>query len=240
MEEKLKLNIAICDDEPAILEQLETICRQILEPAYDLCLCCSTRPEEILGAHMAVQLALLDVQLQRSSGIALAQRLLLDNPACRIIFVSAHTSVVSDVYDVPHYCMILKDQIPAQLPKFLHRAADEVAQEAGKSLQVWVHKKTVNMMLSDIVFMERRGHVTTIVLRSGEKIAVRDKLSELLERIPSPYFCRCHISYVANLTQVQEVDGHYLKMTTGDQLPVSNSYEEETWKTYSRYLRRGF
>ena len=240
MNEKLRLHIAICDDEPEILNRLEEEVRRILEDAYELSVCASPAAEGILNSGQVFQLALLDVQLKQSDGVELARKLLLDNPDCRIIFVSGHTSVVSTVYEVPHYCMVLKDQLPEQLPKFLHRAADEAAQEAGRYLQIRVHKKTVDLKLSDIVSLERRGHLTTITLQSGERFELYEKLKDLTDRIASPYFCRCHVSYVVNLLQIAETDGHYLKMKTGQQIPVSHSYEEATWKAYSRYLKRAF
>ena len=240
MKEKLRLHIAVCDDEPEILRQLEEEARRILEDTYELSVCASSTAEGILSGGAVYQLALLDVQLKQSDGVELARKLLLDNPDCRIIFVSGHTSVVSTVYEVPHYCMVLKDQIPEQLPKFLHRAADEAAQEAGQILQIRVHKKTVDLKLSDIVCLERRGHLTTISLKSGEQLVIYEKLGELTDRIASPYFCRCHISYVVNLLQIAETDGRYLKMKTGQQIPVSHRYEEATWQAYSRYLKRAF
>ena len=239
MEQKLTLHIAICDDEPVILEQLQSTVREILGADYELSVTAGTTAEDIMKAGEPFQLALLDVQLAGGSGIDLARQMLLDNPSCRIIFVSGYTGVISTVYEVPHYCFVLKDQIAEQLPRFLHRAADEAAQDAGRELQIRRYRRTERMKISQIVFMERRKHLTFITMTTGEVFECKEKLQELLERIASPYFCRCHVSYVVNLEHTASIDGHYLKMDTGDQVPVSNTYEEETWKAYSRYLRRG-
>lgn len=239
METKLTLHMAICDDEPAILEQLQSAAREILEADYDLSITASTLPEGILEAGQPFQLALLDVQLAQGSGIDLARKLLRDDPECRIIFVSGYTGVVSTVYEVPHYCFVLKDQIAQQLPRFLHRAADEAAQAAGRELQIRRHRRTEYLKVSQIAFLERQKHLTVITMTTGETFDTKEKLQELMDRMASPSFCRCHVSYVVNLEQVAEIDGHNIKMTTGHQIPVSRTYEEDTWKAYSRYLRRG-
>ena len=239
MEAKLTLHMAVCDDEPAILAQLASIAREILEADYDLSVTVSTTPEGILAAGQPFQLALLDVQLAQGSGIDLARQLLRDNPECRIIFVSGYTGVVSTVYEVPHYCFVLKDQIEAQLPRFLHRAADEAAQEAGRELQIRRFRRTERLKVSQIAFLERQKHLTIITMTTGEIFETKEKLQELMDRMASPYFCRCHVSYTVTLEQVEKIDGHYLQLSTGHQIPVSRTYEEDTWKAYSRYLRRG-
>lgn len=75
--------ILICDDEPAVARQVEQLARQHLEqrgiPVQ--CTVC-TRGEEVLARSdlAQYQLALLDVDLETMTGIALGRRLKQQNP----------------------------------------------------------------------------------------------------------------------------------------------------------------
>lgn len=234
--QKFKLNIAMCDDEPVVLQQLQDLCSRILSEKYTLAFCSSVSPEELLSFQEAFDIAILDVLLLKSNGIQLAQNILAANPNCRILFISGHVNVVSDVYDVPHFCFILKDQLEENLPKFLMRAADMTAQDAGMEIKVKLWKGIQSLPLSQIVFMERRGHWTYITMSDGTVLDAREKLSSLLSRIGSQDFIRSHISYIVNMSHVSSLEGRTLILEDGHQIPVSLPHEQEVRNAFFRRL----
>lgn len=85
--------ILICDDEPAVARQVEQLARQHLEqrgiPVQ--CTVC-TRGEEVLARSDLAQYqpALLDVDLETMTGIALGRRLKQQNPELVLVYVSAY------------------------------------------------------------------------------------------------------------------------------------------------------
>lgn len=85
--------ILICDDEPAVARQVEQLARQHLEqrgiPVQ--CTVC-TRGEEVLARSdlAQYQLALLDVDLETMTGIALGRRLKQQNPELVLVYISAY------------------------------------------------------------------------------------------------------------------------------------------------------
>ena len=85
--------ILICDDEPAVARQVEQLARQHLEqrgiPVQ--CAVC-TRGEEVLARSdlAQYQLALLDVDLETMTGIALGRRLKQQNPELVLVYISAY------------------------------------------------------------------------------------------------------------------------------------------------------
>lgn len=234
--QKFKLNIAICDDELAILQKLQNLCCEILSQKYTLSFFSSVSPQELLSFQEAFDIAILDVLLLKSNGIQLAQNILAKNPNCRIFFVSGHVSVVSDVYDVPHFCFILKDQLEEKLPKFLMRAADMTAQDAGMEIKIKLWKGIQTLPLNQIIFMERRGHWTYITMADGTVLEAREKLSSLLDRICSADFIRSHISYIVNMSHVTALDGRTLQLKGGYHIPVSLPHEEEVRNAFFRRL----
>lgn len=234
--QKFKLNIALCDDEPVVLQKLQDLCSSILSQKYTPAFFSSVSPHELLASQIAFDIAVLDVQLINTNGIQLAQEILVQNPNCRILFISGYVSVVSDVYDVPHFCFILKDQLEDNLPKFLMRAADMTAQDAGMEIKIKLWKEIRSLPLSQILFMERRGHWTYITMADGTVLDAREKLSSLLSRIGSSDFIRSHISYIVNMSHVSSLEGRTLQLKNGQQIPVSLPHEQEVRSAFFRHL----
>lgn len=234
--EKKGLTIAICDDEEVSLCYLRQIAEQALGSYWALEILCTDSPEKLLEQADRTQIALLDIQMPEENGIVLAQRLREKNLQCNIIFVSGYVQFVSDVYDVPHLCMVLKDQVDAQLPKYLRRAADAAACGDGH-LAIRTNGLEQDVPIKSIRYLERRGHITYISLQNGQQIQTREKLDDLLDRIDSPHICRCHVSFAANMQWVVSMQEKEFVMKQGDIVPISRANKRLVKKRYFDYLK---
>ena len=234
--EKMQLNIGICDDEPLMVEILKQKCIQTLGQDYSIVVDTATSPAELLAGTRPFHLALLDVQLLEESGIELAKQILERNSKCRILFVSGQLHAVSDVYEVPHFCFILKEHLEEQLPKFLRRAAELSAKEAGQRIMISCGRKISEICLSDISVLERKGHITYVRLLNGQVYQTKEKLSELLLRIRDSDFIRCHVSFVVNLHNTASLDGTSFTMNSGEKIPISRPNEGACRDAFFRHL----
>ncbi len=226
-----KLNILICDDDPIVLEKLHDISQKALPSHWNAAYCCITNPDSLESLTDEIHVAVLDIALGNENGILLARRLLNQNPSCHIVFVSGYPQYVSDVYDVPHFGMILKDQLEIQLPKFLLRAAESVHACREQTLMVSANRSVLHLKLSCILYLERKEHVTFVCMVSGQKIQTRKKLGELLSQPCSASLCRCHVSYAVNLSHVAQLQGRNFILTNGELVPISRVYMQKA-KTY--------
>lgn len=227
-----QLQIAVCDDDPAMLQRLVALTTESLSGRYSCCVHTAASAEELLARKLPFHLAVLDIELPNRSGIELATAIMESSPHCRVLFVSGYARYVSDVYDVPHVGMILKDQLEHQLPKFLLRNAAFALAEAGAHLAL----KDGSVPVADICYMERQGHWTHIYLRDGSQQRTREKLDELLRRIGNPAFCRCHVSYVVYLPYVKTMTPQQLTLQNGQILPVSRPNRAAVKAAFFQYL----
>lgn len=114
--------ILICDDEPAVARQVEQLARQHLEqrgiPVQ--CAVC-TRGEEVLARSdlAQYQLALLDVDLETMTGIALGRRLKQQNPELVLVYISAYLEFAPEGYTVRAFRYLLKRDMERMLPSCL-------------------------------------------------------------------------------------------------------------------------
>ena len=233
-----KWNVFLCDDEPPVLDRLLALSQRALLPEYNAVFHCSTSPDALPDPALPLHIAVLDSRLRQENGISLARTLLARCPACRIIFVSGYPQYVSDVYDVPHLGMVLKDQLESQLPKFLLRAAAQLSVGDGQTLSVLSNRVPLELGLSAVLYLERKDHVTYIHLLSGKTIRTRQKLDELLSQGSSDLLCRCHVSYAVNLSHVAALNVRSFLMKTDEQIPISRIYTQSTRKAFYGYLQR--
>lgn len=238
MDERIQLNIGICDDDSVMLFRLEALCREILEDRYDLHFSLSQTAADCLCNDEICHIALLDVKLLESDGIRLAQQILEKNADCRIIFVSGYVHVVSDVYAVPHFCFVLKDQLQEKLPPYLRQAAELCAQDAGMMCCVKFGRTIESIPLARILYLERRGHYTYITLQDGQIRKTAEKLSSLHSRMGAEDFVRCHISYVVNLRYVRSIENRTLWLENKIQLPISLPHEQTVRDRFFRYIEK--
>ncbi len=234
---KGNLRIAVCDDDPLMLERLRILTGQTLSPEWELTLVCETSPRRILEECGSFQIVILDIRLAECSGIDVARTLAAENPRCRLIFVTGFPQYISDVYDVPHMCLILKDQLDRHLPRFLLRAAKEAAAQAVQTLTVRIKWEMQELPICDVRFLERRAHTTFIHLRSGRCVQTREKLDTLLSRTPAWQLCRCHISFVVNLQWVESIQGRDFVMRGGGTVPISRANMRAAKAAFFRHLR---
>lgn len=232
-----KLKIAICDDDPIMLAQLRTLTEQTLAGLWELEFACSSSAEQLLEQLDQVSIAVLDIQLPGQNGIELAKAITLRNPECHIIFVTGYIQYVSDVYEVPHFCMVLKDQMSIQLSKYLHRAADSLCTQKAKQLTIKSKGLEQKIDWSLVRFLERRGHITYINLKNGEELQTREKLDDLLKRAFNRNICRCHISYAVNLQWVAHMNDHEFSLHNGEKIPISRANKHAVKESFFRYLK---
>lgn len=233
-----KLNILICDDNPHVLSRLHTLSQQALLSNWNVAYQCVTDADACTKGDSDIHVAVLDIKLGNDSGIALARRLLERNPNCQIVFVSGYPQYVSDVYDVPHLGMILKDQLEQQLPKFLLRAAESIQTCREQQLLVPANRALLRLNISTVLYLERKEHVTFVHLNSGREIRTRKKLGELLAQPAGSSLCRCHVSYVVNFQHVSNLQGRTFFLTNADEIPISRIYLQNARAAYFNYLQR--
>lgn len=233
-----KINILICDDEPLVLERLCRISQSTLSAPCCAEYLCTTDPHSpSIHARTDIHIAVLDIALGGENGILLARRLLQYNPDCCIVFVSGYPQYVSEVYDVPHLGMVLKDQLDLQLPKFLLRAVESLQTLRARTMMVPVHRSLLPLNLSDILYLERRAHTTLVHLISGKEIRTRAKLADLLTQPCSSLLYRCHESYAVNLCHVANLEGRELILANAEHIPISRIYLQGVKAAYYRFIQ---
>lgn len=201
--------ILICDDEPAVARQVEQLARQHLEqrgiPVQ--CAVC-TRGEEVLARTdlAQYQLALLDVDLETMTGIALGRRLKQQNPELVLVYISAYLEFAPEGYTVRAFRYLLKRDMERTLPIRQGRRETEVP-------------------LDQIYYLESDLRKINVYGETLHKplCSYYGKLTDLPASLQEDGFLRVGRSFVVNMRYIRQISNYKVMLQNGVELGVSRN-----------------
>ena len=234
----LKLQIAVCDDEPMDRQQAETLTTDIMTAEGLACSLSSYESAEALLAAIQggaqFHILLLDVMMECLDGMELAAALRKLGDSTAIIFISSNREMALRGYEVSAARYLAKPLQTEQLREALVYCYKTFCEK--KEILLPTTRGQRRIPLANILYAEAMERVTKLVLTDRlEEVTL--KFSDLLELLPERQFQPCHRSYLVNLEHIAYVRSRDLELTTGDVLPVSRYRAEDLQKQFVAYLR---
>lgn len=220
--------ILICDDEPAVARQVEQLARQHLEqrgiPVQ--CAVC-TRGEEVLARSdlAQYQLALLDVDLETMTGIALGRQLKQQNPELVLVYISAYLEFAPEGYTVRAFRYLLKRDMERMLPNCLEALFHEKTASGRKVLTIRQNRTEIELPYDSIYCLEsdlRKVNVYGDVPHQP-LCSYYGKLTDLPAELFENGFLRVGRSDVVNMRYIRQISGYKVTLRNGVELSVSRN-----------------
>ena len=199
--------IAICDDEPNDLHLLIEKTERVLER--------EKIPYEILpfeSAQMLLEdmekgkeeyhLLILDIVMDGLNGMELAAALRRQGEHVCVIFVSANREYALMGYEVEAARYLAKPVDEEKLLEGILYCRGKCLRK--KELLVNTGKEMRRIPIHKLAFVETNGK-GALLTAEGEKIKCRMSISELEQELEHLDFCRCHQSFLVNLSYVEEI-----------------------------------
>lgn len=235
--------IAICEDEPLMARENETMLCRVLKTHHfrrdiDFSVSSFSTAEPLLAAlrkkPSAFHLLLLDIGLAQENGMELASRLRELNVGCSIIYITSYAEYMPDSFATHPLEYLMKPVDEERLKKAIKWDLQKNYRPERIALPVRGGLRRVEA--KDILYAEAVNHRSTVRL-PGEEIPLNLTFRELLSLLPGDTFCRCHHSFVVNLEHVLKQTAHGLLLDTETELPVSRTYQQEIAKQFVAFLK---
>ena len=212
----IRLNIAICDDEKVIREQIKNLLEKEIRGA---CIELYGTGDALLAAGKQFDIVFLDIQMEGADGIETARKLreqsdLKGEEDTLLIFITGIREYVFQAFDVAAFHYLVK---PVAEDKFR-----EVFDRAQKD---------------SILYIESRGKKVEIHT-AGENIEAYVSMNEMEGQLGAEFY-RCHRGYLVNMAFVAEYDNKSITLNNGADVYLAKEKYGEFVKTYMRYLRNG-
>lgn len=229
--------IAICEDEAVFRQEQEAICREIcdrmniqyeitaFETGIDLM--------AVYSGGAQYDLLLLDIMMDELNGMELARRLRGQGSESAIIFITANPDFAVQGYDVGALHYLMKPLDRKVLGKIME--ADYKRRFLKRYFFVKSGSQNLRVVIKDIICMETVGRHVRITMLDGE-IETSSRLVELLGYLPKEHFCRCHVGYVINLSNIKTLSRTEAEAANGKIIPISRAYVKEVEKSFLKMI----
>ena len=233
----MRLNIAICDDEKVIREQIKELAEKEMP-----CVCDGLYEtgDALLAAGKQFDIVFLDIQMEGTDGIETAKRLRERDEDTILIFITGIREYVFEAFDVAAFHYLLKPIEEEKFREVFRRAGRELEKRKSKRRET-VFIKTRNRSFSlekdSILYIESRGKKVEIHT-TGETIEAYASMNEMEGQLGGGFF-RCHRGYLVNMAYVAEYDSGSITLNNGEYVYLAKEKYGEFVKAYMRYLRNG-
>lgn len=237
------IRVAICDDEPTILDYLhEHISKEFKRQGADIQNDKFTSGKDFLKAHEVEQfdVVFLDIKMPDIDGFEVAKELrgLSDNT--QIIFVTTEDGLVYDSFDYQPFWFIPKSNpeiLKEKLQTAIKKLTDKMAQ--NRKICLKLPRGEERYIYSDtILYIYSQSNYLNIV-RKSETINIREKITVFSENLPLKMFVRIHNRYIVNMQQIAAVDctDYKIVLRNEEVLYVSRAYKSSFLEQYNLYQR---
>lgn len=234
------MNIAICDDDPAIAARLEEIVAACFN-GDDLRYQCDVyfSGESLVAAmergDTAYQIYLLDIEMGGINGLEVAGRVRRDSHNAIIVFITSHGELMPEAFEVEAYHFLIKPPDAAKTQQVLLRAIEKL--ELQKSvLQYAVRKRVHTLQLEQIECFESRKRVIVIHLVTGEGREYYGTLKEVVQKVSPCLFAQVHTSFVVNMDHVETVSGDSVLLRSGMEILITDKYRKSFQAAYRNFV----
>ena len=229
------IHIAICEDEPILLNQLADMVKIILDRH-------SVRHTAELFANGgallnrgAFDLLLMDIAMEPLNGLELARKLRMRGDRSKLVFITAHRQYAIDAYDVQASHYLVKPVDAGKLETVLIKLCSSLQKERKTAIAIRQGTAVRRIPFEQVYYMEvinRKIHLHT----EQECLPFYGKLEELEPSLPETFF-RCHRSFIVNFEHVQRYDKKDVWLSNGGRIPLYKRRYQAFGLEFMHYLK---
>ena len=228
-----KIQIILCDDDPAFLNLLDDeLVRIFGKLKIGASIILSNAPADLTPELLAAcDMAFFDIDFDRDeqNGIDIARSLRQVNGSALIFFVTNYIDYAPAGYEVQAFRYILKRDLKEVLERYVLQAMEQLA-ESREYLRLQDQDQIIDVPLEQIIYLEVLDHYVSI--HAGEDTyTLGATLSSMESEMEAHGFLRIHKSYLVNMAHIRKFRSRECLLTDGTTLAVSEkNYSQQKQK----------
>ena len=231
------MRIAICDDEKRDIKRLVSLLEKYSEDKQmDVSIYTYETASDLIAAMSENEwdIIFLDINMEGMDGLSLAGRIREKDEEVPIILVTAFINYALDGYKVRASRFLVKDDLDKTLPECMDDICIQL-QKKKKNMLFNCVEGDVDIMLSEIVFIETTGHKSIIHLGS-EDYHLYESMDELENRLKVYGFIRVHQSYMVNIRHIRSINNYVLTLDTGYEIKIPKARYKQVRQERALYV----
>lgn len=232
------IRIALCDDEPKILDEVSSYIKKYAEespdPNLEICRFSSARALiNVLDDGKFFDIFLLDVYIGDEMGTELAKDIRkrgLENP---IVFLTTSLEYAPQSFETGTLRYLLKPLNPAKFYEAMD-AALVMAQKVGERLlKLKTENGVESVNANHVMYSESHAHYQYVMLENGRQLKIRMTVTELYSTLmKNGGFVRVGSAYIINLRNVKNVTTSEVHLYNDLNIPIPRGKHTEIKKAF--------
>ena len=228
----MRLNVAICDDEIIICNEIK---RRLLEirPEYNISIYNSGK--DLVNSKSKFDLIFLDIEMPEIDGMKTAELLRKNDIGEYIIFLTSHMEYMPDAFKVKAFRFLSK---PINNELFLE-AVIEAEKEILNNTKIEVIQKDEIKLISrnQILYIESFGDGTYIYTKN-EVLETNKTLKYWNDRLETEHFFQTHKTYILSLRYVGKIEDKEVTLNYENiKIPIARRRRKQLKEAVINYVR---
>lgn len=232
------IRIALCDDEPEILDEVSTLVKryaeEVKQQSFDVFSFQSTDAlVSALEDGSAFDIFVLDVYIGDDMGTTLARRIRqrgIDSP---IVFLTSSIEHAPESFEMGTLRYLLKPLRPEKLYEAMDASLAQAERMGEKHIKLKTENGVESLNANRILYSEAHDHHQYVTLDNGQQIKVRMTVSELYTALmKTGGFVRVGSAYVINLRNIKNVATHEVHLYNDINIPIPRGKHAEVKRAF--------
>lgn len=215
------ISIAVCEDEPYFLENINGLLKQYLEDKkIETSVKNFVNGEEFLISGQNTDIVLMDIELPGLNGMNVIERLRNNGNHAQVIFITAYQEYVFQAFDVEAIHYILKPINPIKFFAAIDKAMERIIHRCDNALIISTGNVSIKILTRNIRFCEVFNH-EVVIHTITQTYSYSGTLNSLEAELDDSFFFRCHRSYIVNMNYVTGRESDIAYIEGGDKVLIS-------------------
>lgn len=153
---------------------------------------------------------------------------------CQVVYLTNYLCYATDVYHTEHVFFVLKEQFQNRIHEVFQKILHNLEQKTIRLIFEQIGGTSVIISPEEILYFEREGRTTNIITEHGI-YSIRDKLSDVVKRLPPADFVRCHNSFIVYFPAVREMKKGLFVLNDGSQIVISRSHAKAVKNAFMKW-----
>lgn len=219
------MNIALIDDEMAILENIRKCVENEILPQDEVKLFTYTRAKDFLQEieqGYEFDILVSDIDMPDMGGLELGRRIHEEGDVPYLVFLTAYLEYAAESYIIEAYQYILKEDMEKRLPSILRQLIDRVKKEKQRFRMIGTPTSKVRVYYRDMIYIEKeKGSKYICYITEHTIYKERISLKKLSEKLESDEFILVERGYIINVSHIASMKDGMVQMDNGERIFVN-------------------
>ena len=233
------MNIALIDDEAAILENVKKCVENEIVPQDEVNLSAYTRAEDFLQEMeqgYKFDILVSDVDMPDMGGLELGKRLHEKVGSPYLVFLTAYIEYAAESYIIEAYQYILKEDMEKRLPPILRQLINRVKMEKQQFRMIGTPTSKVRVYYRDMIYIEKeKGSKYICYITEQAVYKERIPLKKLSDELTSDEFILIERGYIINVSHIASMKDGMVQMDDGARIFVNRTSFKKIKEQISLY-----